>query len=72
MKRLPSGVQKYTPSARATAIGATFFCAVHSKIVCVFDSATISSLVMDIGLTSTSAVVTSAIGLSSNVIVRHE
>src|SRR4029453_16299397 len=48
MKRLPSGVQKYTPSARATAIGATFFCAVHSKIVCFFESATISSLVMDI------------------------
>src|SRR5688500_11188706 len=48
MKRFPSGVQKYTPSARATAIGATFFCAVHSKIVCFFESATISSLVIDI------------------------
>src|SRR5918995_2076115 len=46
MKRLPSGVQKYTPSARATAIGATFFCAAHSKIVCFFESATISSLVI--------------------------
>src|SRR5687767_2748160 len=48
MKRLPSGVQKYTPSARATAIGATFFCAVHSKMVCFFESAAISSLVMAI------------------------
>src|SRR5687767_2826661 len=48
MKRFPSGVQKYTPSARATAIGTTFFCAVHSKIVCFFESATISSLDMDI------------------------
>src|SRR5215218_4710915 len=49
MNRVPSGVQKYTPSARATAIGATLFCAVHSKIVCFFDSSTISSLVIVIG-----------------------
>src|SRR5688500_16217554 len=53
MKRLPSGVQKYTPSARATAIGATFLCAVHSKIVCFFESATISWLVMDMNVSYT-------------------
>ena len=43
MKRFPSGVQKYTPLARATGIGSKAPCADHSKIVCFFDSATISS-----------------------------
>ena len=32
--RLPSGVQKYTPSARAIGIGSTADCADHSKMVC--------------------------------------
>src|SRR5688500_20279377 len=44
--RLPSGVQKYTPFARATGIGSTAFCADHSKIVCRFDSATMSAPVI--------------------------
>ena len=48
-KRLPSGVQKYTPLARATGIGSTAPCADHSKMVCFFDSATISSPVMVAG-----------------------
>ena len=43
MKRFPSGVQKYMPLARATGIGSTVACADHSKIVCFFDRATISS-----------------------------
>ena len=32
MKRLPSGVQKYTPFARATGIGSTAPCTAHSKM----------------------------------------
>ena len=46
MKRLPSGVQKYTPSARATGMGSTAPCADHSEMVCFFDSATMSSPVI--------------------------
>src|SRR5579864_1167059 len=44
--RLPSGVQKYTPRARATGIGSTVPCADHSKSVCFLASWTISSLVI--------------------------
>ena len=46
MKRFPSGVQKYTPLARATGIGSTAPCTAHSKIVCFFVSAMISSPVI--------------------------
>src|SRR3954454_13038442 len=46
MKRFPSGVQKYTPFARATAIGSTFDWADHSNKVCFRDSAIISSPVI--------------------------
>src|SRR6266545_1345736 len=48
MKRCPSGVQKCTPLARATGIGSTAPCAAHSEIVCFFDRAMISSLVMEV------------------------
>src|SRR5258705_9766525 len=43
MKRLPSGVQKWMPLARATGIGSTFDCADHSNSVCFLVRATISS-----------------------------
>ncbi len=42
-KRLPSGVQNHEPFAPATGMGSALPCAVHSKIVCRFVSATISS-----------------------------
>src|ERR1700676_2766149 len=42
-KRLPSGVQKCTPFARATGMGSTVPWADHSKIVCFLERATISS-----------------------------
>src|SRR3954471_19142386 len=45
-KRLPSGVQKYTPLARATGIGSTAACAAYSNIVCFFVSAMMSSPVI--------------------------
>src|SRR4051794_39662893 len=51
MYRLPSGVQKYTPLARATGMGSTADCAAHSKSVCAFESATISSPVIAIRAT---------------------
>src|SRR5436305_762198 len=44
--RLPSGVQKYTPFARATGSGSNVPCGDHSKIVCFFESRMISSDVM--------------------------
>src|SRR5262245_14633522 len=47
--RLPSGVQKYTPLARATGIGSTAPWTDHSKIVCCFESAITSSPVIDTG-----------------------
>src|SRR4051812_44442621 len=50
MNRFPSGVQKYTPLARATAIGSTFDCADHSNSVCFRDSAIISSPVIDLNV----------------------
>src|ERR1700722_17669119 len=47
MKRLPSGVQKWMPLARATGIGSTFDCADHSNSVCFLVRSTISWPVMD-------------------------
>ena len=37
MNRVPSGVQKKTPFARATGSGSTVPCAAHSEIVCCFE-----------------------------------
>src|SRR4029450_11766630 len=45
-KRLPSGVQKYTPCARAMGMGSTGFWGAHSKIVCFLERAMISSPVI--------------------------
>jgi hypothetical protein len=44
--RFPSGVQKYTPLALSTTIGSTRPCTAHSEIVCFFERAAISSLVI--------------------------
>src|SRR5512141_2681196 len=49
MNRLPSGVQKWTPFARATGIGSTLDCADHSNIVCFRVRATSSSPVSGLG-----------------------
>ena len=52
------------PFARATGIGSTFDCADHSKSVCFFDSATISSPLIVFGAVS--------IVMSNLVLVHHE